>query len=102
MSRADWSWSSRRSIAKDLTVIGTRTTSAVSLARYWSRLRRVRMKGLTRRSSLADIIVEGYALRSSGAFCQLATNEKIFIRRVKPQPPAAGKKASKKEDTIVR
>lgn len=49
-----------------------------------------------------DILVEGYALRSSGPFCKLSPNEKIFIHRSKPQPPPPGKKASKKEDTIVR
>ncbi|ORY91570.1 SNF2 family N-terminal domain-domain-containing protein [Leucosporidium creatinivorum] len=49
-----------------------------------------------------DILVEGYALRSSGTFCKLSPNEKIYIHRSKPQPPPPGKKASKKEDTIVR
>lgn len=49
-----------------------------------------------------DMVVQGYTLYREGAFCSLKPGEAITLQRSTPEAPAAGKKASKKEDTIVR
>lgn len=50
----------------------------------------------------ADMVVQGYTLYREGAFCSLKPGEAITLQRSTPEAPAAGKKASTKEDTIVR
>ncbi|KAI5480346.1 hypothetical protein MNV49_000921 [Pseudohyphozyma bogoriensis] len=49
-----------------------------------------------------DIIVEGYTLYKASTFCSLKPNEAISLQRSKPDPPPPGKKAPKKEKSIVR
>ncbi|KAK4055576.1 DNA helicase rad5 [Microbotryomycetes sp. JL201] len=51
---------------------------------------------------LGDIVIQGYALYSYGAFCKLQVGEAISIQRSVPKPLAPGQKRSKKDDHIVR
>ncbi|KAM0788905.1 hypothetical protein ACM66B_002987 [Microbotryomycetes sp. NB124-2] len=51
---------------------------------------------------LGDIVIQGYALYSYGAFCKLQVGEAISIQRSTPKPLAPGQKRSKQDDHIVR